>query len=88
MQVQGKGRVKPKQLEQQVTELEQAVPDLAHVHRLRFHLAMDQEDYTTAIEALQRYFDYSYGEPFSHFRATNFRTSNWDPKGSSKPVHP
>lgn len=45
-----------------VSELEQAMPELAQVHRLRFHLAMDEEDHITAIEALQRYFDYSHGK--------------------------
>lgn len=59
--LQGSGRAKPINLEGIVLELEKAVPDLARVHYLRYSLAMDEQDHVTAIEALQRYFDYSHG---------------------------
>lgn len=61
MLVQGPGRVKPVDLDQIVSELEQAAPEIALVHRLRFHLAIEQQDHMTAVEALQRFFDYSHG---------------------------
>ena len=48
--------------------LEGVAPDLTLVHRLRHCLAMQQNDLTTAVEALQRYFDYSHGPPPPPFR--------------------
>ena len=58
---QGPGRLKPNDLDQIICDLEQAAPDIALIHRLRFHLAMEQEDHMTAVDALQRFFDYSNG---------------------------
>ena len=38
--------------------LEAAAPDLQQVHLLRHSVALHQNDHTTAVEALHRYFDY------------------------------
>ena len=47
-------------------ELEAAAPDLQQVHLLRHTVALHQNDHTTAVEALHRYFDY---RPASRTRA-------------------
>ena len=48
-------------------ELEAAAPDLQQVHLLRHTVALHQNDHTTAVEALHRYFDY---RPASRTRAS------------------
>ncbi len=59
--LQGTQSLEPDEIDALTRSLESVAPDLALVHRLRHCLAMQQNDHTTAVEALQRYFDYSHG---------------------------
>ena len=61
--VQGMRSLDVQELDALTRSLEGVAPDLTLVHRLRHSLAMQQNDLTTAVEALQRYFDYSHGLP-------------------------